>query len=95
MEAEIAGGECKFATDDPLIRLRPIGFGSRRSKGRESVLHSHLGEAFALDWAINKNRNKLFGQMFTAITDNYALRFIMTYDGANAVLLRLQQRFMC
>ena len=28
------------------------------------------------------------------ITDCYALRFIMTYDGPNPVILRLQMRFM-
>ena len=31
---------------------------------------------------------------FTSLTDNYALRFILTYDGNNPVILRLQMRFM-
>ena len=32
---------------------------------------------------------------FTWITDCYAVKFIMSYDGPNPVILRLQMRFMC
>ena len=41
--------------------LRPVAFGRRRCRGNETRLHSHLGEGFAGDWAINKNRHMLFG----------------------------------
>ena len=89
----MAGGECEFLLPKTTLRLRTTGFGSRATKGREKFLHSHLGEAFALDWAIHKDRSKLWGIRFTALTDCYALRFILSYDGTNPVLLRQQMRF--
>ena len=55
MEREIAGGNCKFMLPKSNLELRMTGFGSRAARGCESSLHSHLGEAFALDWAINRN----------------------------------------
>jgi hypothetical protein len=58
-------------------------------------LHSHLGEVHAGDWAINKNGHYCFGQEFTWITDCWAVRFILSLDGSNAPLLRLQMRLMC
>ena len=88
------GGPCEFMMPDAKCRLRPVCFGSRKCRGKESKLHSHLGEGFCGDWAINKNRARLYGRRFTWITDCHALRFIMTYDGPNPVLLRLQMRFM-
>ena len=94
MRREMEGGDCEFLTKDSKLLLRTTGFGSRKTRGRESSLHSHLGEGFCLDWAINKNRAKLWGVRFTAITDCYALRFILSYDGPNAVILRLQMRLM-
>ena len=94
MNREMEGGDCEFLTPKSKLLLRTTGFGSRRSRGRESSLHSHLGEGFALDWGINKCRAKLWGVKFTAITDCYALRFILSYDGPNAVILRLQMRLM-
>ncbi len=75
--------------------LRPVAFGGRRSRGNEIRLHSHLGECFAGDWAINKNRHMLFGQRFVWVTDCYAARFILSYDGNNPAILRLQMRLMC
>ena len=93
MHREMAGSECEFLLPKTTLRLRTTGFGSRATKGREKFLHSHLGEAFALDWAIHKNRAKLWGVRFTALTDCYALRFILSYDGTNPVLLRQQMRF--
>jgi hypothetical protein len=41
--------------------LRPVAFEGGRSRGNEIRLPSHLGEGFAGDWAINKNRHMLFG----------------------------------
>ena len=32
---------------------------------------------------------------FTWITDCYGIKFILSYDGVNAVLQRLQMRLMC
>ena len=36
-----------------------------------------------------------FGQRFTWVTDCYAIKFILSYDGRNPSILRLQMRFMC
>ncbi len=36
-----------------------------------------------------------FGQRFTWVTDCYALKFILSYDGRNFAILHLQMRFMC
>ncbi|KAL3802962.1 hypothetical protein HJC23_011585, partial [Cyclotella cryptica] len=73
-------------------RLKPICMGSRRNKGYETRLHSHLGEAFTLDWAINTNRLYTWGQRFTAINDCYSLKFVLSYEGNNSVILRVQMR---
>ena len=94
MRREISGGPCEFMKKDAKCKLRPIAFGSRRCRGKEPNLHSHLGEAFCGDWSMNKQRHRLYGARFTWCTDCNALRFILTYDGNNPVLLRLQMRFM-
>ena len=36
-----------------------------------------------------------FGQRFTWVTDCYAIKFILLYDGQNPLILHLQMRFMC
>ena len=89
MEREMAGGECEFLTKGSKLLLRTCGLGSRKFRGREKDLHSHLNDGFCLDWSINRNRGKLWARRFTAITDCYGLRFILSYDGPNAVILRL------
>ena len=94
MNREMAGGDCEFLRPKSKLLLRTTGFGSRKTRGREQNLHSHLGEGFALDWALNRNRAQLWGVRFTAITDCYGLRFILSYDGPNPVILRLQMRLM-
>ena len=58
MRREMEGGECEFLKDKSKLLLRSTGFGSRKARGREDKLHSHLGEGFFLDWAINRNRGK-------------------------------------
>ncbi len=37
----------------------------------------------------------LFGTRFVWVTDRYAIRFILSYDDNNPVVLRLQMRLMC
>jgi hypothetical protein len=37
----------------------------------------------------------VFGQRFVWVTDCYALKFILSYDGQNPAILCLQMRFMC
>ncbi len=84
-----------FMTKTLSAVLHPVAFGCRRTRGNEAKLHSHLGEGFAGDWAINKNRHMSFGQRFTWVTDCYAIKFILSYDGRNPSILRLQMWFMC
>jgi hypothetical protein len=82
-------------TRDSTAVLHPVAFGARRCRGNEVRLHSHLGEGFSGDWAMNKCRHMLFGQHFVWTTDCYAIKFILSYDGANPAILRLQMRLMC
>ncbi|KAL3785603.1 hypothetical protein HJC23_004751 [Cyclotella cryptica] len=94
MHREVGGGPCKFLTNAKDVgsppRLKPICMGSRRNKGYKTRLHSHLGEAFTLDWAINTNRLYTWGQRFTAINDCYSLKFVLSYEGNNSVILQVQ-----
>ena len=94
MQREAEGGEMEFLRPKSKLLLRTTGFGSRKSQGREHALHLHLCEGFCLDWAITRNHAKLWGVRFSAITDCYALRFILSYDGPNPVILCLQMRLM-
>ena len=94
MHREMRGGKCEFLRDESRLMLHPVAHGSRRSCGRECQLHSYLGELFAGDWAINKCRHMCWGMRFSWITDCYAVKFILTYDGGNPVILRQQMRFM-
>ena len=95
MRREMEGGPCEFLLLDESLQLHPIAFGSRKTRGYETKLHSHLGEGFAGDWAINRCRHYCYGMRFTWITDCYGIKFILSYDGTNAVLQRLQMRLMC
>ena len=60
MWREMEGGDCEFLKPNSNLMLESTGFGLRRTRGREADLHSHLGEGFALDWAINQ-REPSFG----------------------------------
>ena len=84
-----------FMTKDSRAILRPVCFGARKTRGNETRLHSHLGEGFSGDWAINKCRHYLFAQRFVWVTDCYAIKFILSYEGSNPAVLRLQMRLMC
>jgi hypothetical protein len=84
-----------FMTKASLAVLHPVCFGSRKTRGNESRLHSHLGEGFSGDFAINKCRQYLFAQRFVWVTDCYAVKFILSYEGSNPAVLRLQMRLMC
>ena len=95
MRTFMRGGPCEFLKKGSTIALHPVAFGSRRTRGNETRLHSYLGEGFVGDWAINKNRHMCFGMRFLWITDCYAVCFILSYDGTNPAVLRLQMRLMC
>ncbi len=82
-------------TKDSSAVICPVAFGSQRCHGNDVRLHSHLGEGFAGDWGINKSHHMLFGQRSMWVTDCYAIRFILSYDGNNPAILSLQMRLMC
>ena len=87
MAAFQAGHDFTFMTKESSTVLRLVAFGSRRCRGNEIHLHSHLGEGFAGDWAINKNQHNLFGTRFVWVGYCYAIRFILLYDGNNPAIL--------
>ena len=95
MQREMAGSDCEFMRPNSLLVLHPVAFASRKNRGYELKLHSHLGEGFAGDWAMNRCRHFVLGQRFTWFTDCYAIKFILSYDGPSPVLLRLQMRLSC
>jgi hypothetical protein len=91
----MSGNGFGFMTKDGGGILHPVAFGSRRTRGNEKQLHSYLGEGFTGDWAINKIRHMCFGHRFVWVTDCYAVKFILLYDGSNPTILQLQMRLMC
>jgi hypothetical protein len=95
MKRCMRGEGFEFMTKTSAAVLHPIAFGCRRTRGNKTRLHSHLGKGFARDWAINKNRHMCFGQRITWVTDCYAIKFVLSYDGRNPSILRLQMQLMC
>ncbi len=84
-----------FMSKDSSAVIRPVAFGGRHCHDNEFRLHSHLGEGFAGNWAINKNCHMLFGQRFVWVRDCYTICFILLYDGNNPAIACLQMRLMC
>ncbi len=87
MHQYMHGESFDFMTKDSTAMLHPVIFGCCRTRGNEKRLHSHLGEAFAGDVAINKCRHMCFGQQFVWVTDCYALKFVLSYDGKDPAIL--------
>ena len=73
MHREMRGGPCKFTTKESKLTLRCVAFGSRRTRGNETLLHSHLGEGFSYNWAVNKCRHMTRGSWFTWTTNCYGI----------------------
>jgi hypothetical protein len=98
MLREMHGSECEFLKNSRDVgappRLRPICMGSRCNKGYELRLHLHLDEGFTLDWALGCVKLYCWGSRITSISDCYSLKFIMSYEGNNSVVLRLQMCLM-
>jgi hypothetical protein len=90
----MSGNRFDFMGKENAGTLHPVAFGLRRTRGNEKRLHSYLGEGFAGDWAMNKVRHMCFGRRFVWVTDCYAVKFILTYEGLNPAVLRLQMRLM-
>jgi hypothetical protein len=55
MAAYQAGKDFAFMTKESSAVLCPVAFGGQHCCSNKIRLHSHLGEGFAGDWAINKN----------------------------------------
>ncbi len=49
-----SGADFSFTNETSMAVLHPVSFGARQCRGNEVCLHSHLGEEFAGDWAMNK-----------------------------------------
>ena len=90
MTAEDNGTTCQFDTIKSGLRLHPVAFGARKTIGNEKHFHSHPGESLAATWEMNKNRHFLWGKPITLITDCRALLWLMSYDGHNHAVRRLQ-----
>jgi hypothetical protein len=88
MNREHAGGNCDFELCVSKMRLLPIAFGSRKTKGNEVHFHSHPGESLAASWGTTKNCHFLWGRPFTLITDCHALVWLMDYKGHNHAVRR-------
>ena len=82
-------------TKGSTATLRLICFGAQKTRGNEVRLHSHLGKGFSGDWTINKCHQYVSGQHFVWVTDCYAIKFILSYEGGNPAILRFQMRLMC
>ena len=95
MHTRMRGSDFLFMTKVSTAVLHPVAFGCCRTRSNKKRLHSHLGECFSGDWAINKCHHMCFGQRFTWTTDCHTIKFILSYDGRNPAILRLQMRFMC
>jgi hypothetical protein len=95
MNAYQSGSDFSFMTTTSAAVLHLVAFGACRCHGDEVRLHSHLGEGFSGDWAMNKCRHMLFGQCFVWVTNCYTIHFILSYNGANHAILCLQMRLMC
>ena len=94
MNRENAGGPCEFDLTLSGLRLLPCAFGGRMCRGPERYLHSYLGEATALKVGILKNRHVLYGIPFSNIGDCVGIKWIMSYEGTNAPIMRLQMELM-
>ncbi len=84
-----------FMTKESTAHLHPVCFGACKCYGNKVRLHSHLGKCLAGNYAINKMRHYVFGQQFVWVTDCYAVKFLLSYDGGNPAILCLQMRLMC
>jgi hypothetical protein len=90
----MSGNGFHFLTKTNGGVLYPAAFGSQRTRGNKKHLHSYLGKGFSGDWAMNKVRHMCYGRRFVWVTDCYAVKFILLYDGANQAVLCLQMRLM-
>jgi hypothetical protein len=94
MNAYQSSVDFSFMTKLSTAALHLVAFGTQHCRGNKVCLHSHLGEGFLGDCMMIKYRHYLFGQQFVWVTNCYAIKFILSYDGANHAILRLQMCLM-
>ena len=101
MICEMAGGDCGFMRDPPkymsnqiIPSLNLVCFGIRRYKGYETRLHSYLVEGFARDYGLSKCSHYLWVMRNRWATDQYALVFLINYNGDNGLICIFQMRIM-
>ncbi len=90
----MSGNGFDFMTTNSNGTLHPIAFGLQRTQGNKRHLHSYLGKLFAGDWAMGKCCHMLFGCCFIWVTDCYAARFLLSYNGSNQAIQHLQMHIM-
>ena len=99
MLREMDSGPSEFMRDPPkddptknVPHIQSVCFGSQCCKGYECRLHSYLGETFAGDWSLGKCSYYLWGTRNTWATDQYSLTFLVSYNGKNGPICRLQMQ---
>ena len=69
--------------------LQPIDFISRRTKGAEKSIHSYVGEAATLWWAVDKLQKYCYRAEFTVLTDCSGLqKFFESEDHVHHAIRR-------
>ncbi len=94
MNAYRSGADFSFMTKLSTAALHPVASGAQHFCGNEVCLHSHLGKGCSGDYAINNCFHYCLGQQFVWDTNCYAIKFILSYDGANHAILCLQMRLI-
>ena len=94
MQREIDGGECKFDVKKKGPKLLPCSFGAKKISGYQKHVHGSYGEGLAVKYGINKNVHIFWGTEFTVITDCFAIKWLMFYQGQNPAILRLRMELM-
>jgi hypothetical protein len=90
MRREDEGGKCESDKCQRKLRLKPCGFGARKTIGNEKHFHTPPGECTAATWSITKNRHYLWGRPFSLISDCEALMWLLNDKGHNHAVISLQ-----
>jgi hypothetical protein len=90
----MSGNGFHFLTKKDGGALYPVAFGSRHAHRNEKFLHSYLKEGFCGNWAMNKVHHMCYGWQFVWVTNCYAVKLLLSYDGANLAILCLQMHLI-
>jgi hypothetical protein len=94
MKREDAGGKCECNRILTCLRLPPCGVAACPTQVYEQWLHSHPGEGISLLYGIAKWHDVLFARAFANISDCSGLQWIMSYEGTNPVIHRIQMELI-